>query len=72
MEIRKTHSTWRVLASLALTVFVCVSNLWATQNPVNRGTIEVTVVVKNSEGALSYIPAAKVRLTWFPLRIYRN
>src|SRR5262249_1732028 len=38
-------------------------NVWATQNPANRGTIEVTVVVKDSQGALSFIPAAQVRLT---------
>ena len=40
---------------------VCVSNVWAAQNPPNRGTIEVTVVVRNPEGAVSYIPAARVR-----------
>src|SRR5262245_6788925 len=63
MEIRKTHSTGRALTRLALVMSVCVSNAWGTQSPTNRGTIEVTVVVKDSQGALSYIPAAQVRLS---------
>jgi len=63
MDIRKAQSTRRALTRLAVLVSVCVSNVWATQNPANRGTIEVTVVVRNSQGARSYIPAAQVRLT---------
>ena len=63
MDIRKAQSTRRALTRLAVLVSVCVSNVWATQNPANRGTIEVIVVVRNSQGARSYIPAAQVRLT---------
>ena len=63
MDIRKAQSTRRALTRLAMVISVCVSNVWATQNPADRGTIEVTVVVRNSQGAHSYIPAAQVRLT---------
>jgi len=63
MEIRTAQSTRRALTRLAMVISVCVSNVWAAQNPANRGTIEVTVVVRNPEGAISYIPAARVRLS---------
>jgi carboxypeptidase family protein len=62
MQYRMAKSKRRGFISLAVILSVCVSNVRAAQNQASCGTIEVTVVVRNSEGALSYIPAARVRL----------
>jgi Carboxypeptidase regulatory-like domain len=63
MEIRTAQKIRRTLSRLALVISVSVSNAWGAQSPANSGTIEVTVVVRNSEGARSYIPAARVQLS---------
>src|SRR5262250_3282286 len=63
MEIRTTQKTRRAFSRLALVISVCVSNAWGTESPGSRGTIEVTVVVRDSEGERSFIAAARVRLT---------
>ena len=63
MKIRTVQKTRRALSRLALVISACISNAWGTQNLANSGTIEVTVVVRDSEGALSFIPAARVQLT---------
>jgi hypothetical protein len=63
MQYRTAKSTRRAFTRFAVILSVCVSNVWAAQNQASSGTIEVTVVVRNSEGALSYIPAARVRLS---------
>jgi hypothetical protein len=62
MEIRTAQSKRRALTGLAVLISVCVSNLCAAQRPANRASIEVTVVVSNTEGTFSYIPSARVRL----------
>lgn len=62
MEIRTAQKTRRALTRLALVISVSVSNAWGTQRQANSGTIEVTVVVRDSGSALSFIPGARVRL----------
>jgi len=62
MEFCTAQKTRRAFTRLALVISVCVSNAWGTQSQANSGTIEVTVVVRDSAGALSFIPAAQVRL----------
>ena len=63
MEARTAQITRRALTRLALVISVSVSNAWGTQSPAKSGAIEVTVVVRDSEGTPSYIPATRVLIS---------